>query len=120
MKHIILSMLQSFALLFLCVGCNTPQKFPEGSWQSPQGRPSLIFEQDSCGNYYAIIQHSTADGRICPVSYPVVRQSTGKYYIQAEGRIYLSYSSEDSTLFLSPGGIYFLLNDATFSDHKRH
>lgn len=105
------------ALLFLCVGCNAPQSdIPTGCWQSVQGRPSLILEKDSVGNYYAVIHHRTVDGCICPVAYPIVRGTNGMY-IQAERRIFLCYSSKDNTIFLSPGGV-FRLKDGNLNDVK--
>lgn len=99
------------AVLLLCVGCHSPQgDIPTGCWESLQGRPSLTLEKDSTGNYRAIVHHRTADGGTCPVAYPLVRSTDGMY-IQAEGRIYVCYSLEDNTLFLSPGGMFQLKND---------
>lgn len=111
MKHKKIFLLPVAVLFLLCVECGTPQDdIPTGCWQSLQGRPSLTLEKDSVGNYHAIVHHRTADGRTCPVSYPLVRSTKGMY-IQAEGRISVCYSSEDNILFLSPGGAFRLKND---------
>lgn len=111
MKRTKISILLAASLSLLCAGCNIPQDdIPTGCWQSLQGRPSLTLEKDSTGNYRAIVHHRTSDGRTCPVAYPLVRGTYGMY-IQAEGRIFVCYSSEDNTLFLSPGGVFRLKND---------
>lgn len=101
------SMLLIAGSFFLVVGCNAPQDIPTGDWQSVQGRSALTLEKDSTGDCRAIVHHRMADGLICPVAYPVCIGTSG-IYIQAEGRIYLSYSSKDSILFVSPGGAYHL------------
>lgn len=80
--------------------------FPEGSWQSMQGRACVKFETDSCGNHTAVVFHRLKDGRTCPVTYPVCRTHYG-YYIQAEGRIFILYDKKKNRLFLSPGGDYY-------------
>lgn len=107
MKNKKTSMLLIAGSFFLVVGCNAPQDIPTGDWQSEQGRSELTLKKDAAGDYRAIVHHRMADGYVCPVTYPVCRGTCGMY-IQAEGRIYLSYSSKDSTLFLSPGGTYHL------------
>lgn len=110
MKHKKIFMWSVVILSFLCVGCGTPQgDIPTGCWQSLQGRPSLTLEKDSIGNYRVIVHHRTADGRSCPVAYPLVRSTVGMY-IRAERRIFVCYSSKDNTLFLSPGGAFRLEN----------
>lgn len=102
------SMLLIVGSFFLVVGCNAPQDIPTGDWQSLQGRSALTLEKDSTGDYRAIVHHRMADGLMCPMAYPVCHGNNGMY-IQAERRIYLSYSSKDSILFLSPGGAYHLI-----------
>lgn len=111
MKHTKKNLLPVAVLLLLCAGCGASQvDIPTGCWQSMQGRPSLTLEKDSAGAYHAIVYHRTADGRTCPVTYPVVRNANGMY-IQAEGRILICYSFEEKTLFLSPGGLFQLKNN---------
>lgn len=111
MKHKKRFLLPIAALLLLCAGCHPVQDdIPTGCWESLQGRPSLTLEKDSTGDYQAIVHHRTADGRICPVAYPLVRRTNGMY-IQAEGRIFVCYSAKDRTIFLSPGGLFRLKDD---------
>lgn len=116
MKHIKWPLLLIVTSLFLFAECNISQDIPTGCWQSSQGKPSVTLKKDSAGNFQAIIHHHTANGHICPVVYPLVKDITGMY-IQAEGRILVSYSPKDSTLFLSPGGVFRLKQEKT-SDVK--
>lgn len=108
MKNKKTSMLLIAGSFFLVVGCNAPQDIPIGDWQSEQGRSELTLKKDAAGDYRAIVHHRMSDGFVCPVAYPVCHGNNGMY-IQAERRIYLSYSSKDSILFLSPGGVYHLI-----------
>lgn len=106
MKHKELFLLLAVITL-LYMGCNVPHDIPEGEWQSLQGRPSLTLKKDSIGKYKVIVHHKMANGRTCPISYPIIQNATGMY-IQAEGRILICYSFKDSILFLSPGGRFHL------------
>lgn len=107
MKNYVTSVLAIVAMILLFAACRPPQDIPIGCWQSLQGRPSLTLKKDSAGNYCAIIHHRTADGRACPVAYPLVRGTYG-LYIRAHVRILVSYTAGDGILFLSPGGAYQL------------
>lgn len=91
-------------ILFLLVGCRDSVTIPVGHWHSTQGRPSIQIVEKADG-HTVIVFHRTYDGKLCPVEYPLVNVS-GRMYIQAEGRILISYSSKTDRLFLSPGGIY--------------
>lgn len=96
-------------LLLLCMGCNEYSVNPEvmlGHWKSVRKMPELTIGRDSV-EYYAIIHHKIADGKECPVRYPLVSCGNSTY-IKAASRIILVYSKEDHTLFLSPGGKYCL------------
>lgn len=81
------------------------QQMPVGNWQSCTGRPDLSILGSDSGVYSAVVFHKTYYDNVCPVVYPVVRTATGAY-IQAEGRIILSYDTGKDELFLSPGGRY--------------
>lgn len=85
--------------------CDRPQQMPVGDWQSCTGRPDLSILESENEVYSAVVFHKTYDGNVCPVIYPVIRTGTGAY-IQAEGRIVLSYDIKKDNLFLSPGGQY--------------
>lgn len=99
-------------VFWLCVGtscsndCSRNPQTMLGRWKSLQGRADITINKDS-GNYYAIVHHRITGGKLCPVRYPVVYTATATY-IQAEGRILLTYSTKNKTLFLSPGGKYCL------------
>lgn len=115
MRHRILTIV--LTAICLSTSCSPPSDLPLGNWQSTQGRATLTILKDNLGNYQAIIHHQTAYGYTCPIVYPIVRKPYG-IYIQAEGRIILTYSSENNTLFLSPGGRYTQKKD-TFNE-KMH
>lgn len=96
-------------LLLLCMGCEEYSINPEvmlGHWKSLQRKPDLTIGRDSA-EYYAIIHHKLADGKECPVRYPLVTCGNSTY-IKANSRILLVFSKVDTTLFLSPGGKYCL------------
>lgn len=109
--HTVIRMVGCGALgLFLCTGCfDDYSRNPEvmlGHWKSLQEGPNVTIKRDSL-EYYAIVYHRVAEGRECPVRYPLV-YSHNSTYIKAECRIVLVYSKKMKTLFLSPGGIYYL------------
>lgn len=95
------------ALVFFLVfsGCRKNTVIPEGYWVGAPGRPAILIVRNEQGELTATVYHILANGLLCPVNYPVVRNAAGAY-IQAEGRILISYSPNDTTLFLSPGGRY--------------
>lgn len=92
-------------ILTLFLSCAKQVEVPEGYWVSNRGRPPILITAEGNHKYTAIVYHILCDSSLCPVKYPIVRNSAG-IYIQAEGRILISYSPEDSLLFLSPGGEY--------------
>lgn len=98
--------LSAFILMALsgCIG--NQMEIPEGYWVSTQKKPPILITVEGNNKYTATVYHILCDGSPCPVKYPIIRSSAGMY-IQAEGRILLSYSPEDSILFLSPGGAYY-------------
>lgn len=89
----------------MACSCDRPQQMPVGDWQSCTGRPDLSILESENGVYSAVVFHKTYYGNVCPVIYPIIRTET-EFYIQAEGRIVLSYDIERDNLFLSPGGQY--------------
>lgn len=94
-------------LLPLCTGCSKYSINPEvmlGHWKSLQKKPDLTIGKDSV-EYYAIVHHQIADGKECPIRYPLVYCGSSTC-IKAGIRIVLVYSKGDRTLFLSPGGTY--------------
>lgn len=98
-----------FALL-LCSGCGSSSRDPEvmlGHWKSLRDKPDITIMKDSL-HYYAIVYHRLSKGEVCPVRYPLIYDAFSTY-IQAEGRILMTYSNKNKTLFLSPGGKYCLL-----------
>ncbi|WP_455628053.1 DUF3876 domain-containing protein [Parabacteroides chinchillae] len=107
-KIIITSILLSYCFLFL-YDCKKQTDTSSidyicGNWISIQGRPRIsILSTDS--GYIAIVHHITVNREKYPIIYPILQTQYGTY-IQAEGRIFISYSKKDSTLFLSPGGTY--------------
>lgn len=100
------------SVYFFCMGCSDQDRSnPEmmiGSWKSSLGRADLSIKKDSLG-YYAVVYHRLFDDKICPIRYPV-KHSHNSVYIQAEGRVLLTFSVQNKTLFLSPGGKYTPLN----------
>lgn len=93
-------------ILVAFLGCIGRQvEIPEGYWVSIRGKPSILITLEGNNKYTATVYHILCDSSLCPVNYPIVRNSAGMY-IQAEGRILISYSPGDSILFLSPGGEY--------------
>lgn len=86
-------------------GCQEKRDIPVGYWISERGRPDILITDEGNKKYTATVYHILSDNRRCPVKYPVILNSTGAY-ILAEGRILISYSSENDKLFLSPGGNY--------------
>lgn len=92
-------------MLFLSGGCSRERAIPTGEWVSLQGRAMVHIKEVAENEYSAIVFHSTYNGKVCPIEYPLMVGSSGMY-IQAEGRIIVSYSAEKDQLFLSPGGIY--------------
>lgn len=97
----------AFATALLCAlcACREPQPMPTGDWGSDNGRADISIVQDEGGGYSAIVYHRISGGGTCPIAYPVVETAAGAY-IQAEGRIVLSFDTEKDALFLSPGGAY--------------
>lgn len=97
------------AVSIILSACNGRiSEVPTGRWSSKSGHPDItIVKVNGKDNdkYEAIIYHKTYDGRICPVKYPLIISACGMY-IQAEGRVLVSYSCSDDRLFLSPGGKY--------------
>lgn len=97
-------------LLFLCTGCNNDcSRNPSlmlGHWKSLDGKPDLTIDKD-CLEYYVVVHHQLADERECPLRYPLVHWDNSTY-IKAQSRIFLIYSKINKTLFLSPGGEYYL------------
>jgi len=92
-------------VLSVLAGCrNDGYGIPVGDWISRQGRPMIRIAEKG-GGFSAIVFHRTYSGDVCPVEYPLVTGSSGMY-IQAEGRIIVSYSEKRDELFLSPGGVY--------------
>lgn len=94
-------------ITIICISCvcGNLTLMPTGEWKSCMGRSDIsIIKNDSSG-YSAVVYHKTLDGSICPVAYPIVETGTGAF-IQAEGRIIISYNSVKDQLFLSPGGKY--------------
>lgn len=95
------------AIPIICISCvcsnHTP--VPIGDWESCLGQPDISIIKNDSGGYSAVVCHKTFDGGICPVAYPIMETVTGAF-IQAEGRIILSYDSAKDRLFLSPGGKY--------------
>lgn len=104
LSHKTLSLL-SGGLLCALVACGGPSPVPVGNWQSTLGRADIRFVEKDSGAYAAIVAHRIHGGGTCPIEYPVVKTSHG-CYIQAEGRIAVSYDPEKDRLFLSPGGTY--------------
>lgn len=96
------------SVCFFCMGCsNQDSHNPElmlGRWKSSFGRADLAIVKDSLG-YYAIVYHRLPNDKLCPVRYPI-KHSHNSVYIQAEGRVLLTFSIQNKTLFLSPGGEY--------------
>lgn len=92
-------------IMLLLSGCRPPNEIPVGLWYSINGRPAVEIVEQVRGYF-----HQTHTGSICPIEYPLVLTSTGMY-IQGEGRIIVSYSSEKDQLFLSPGGKYIRSRD---------
>lgn len=95
------------AIPIICISCvcsnHTP--VPTGDWESCLGQPDISIIKNDSGGYSAVVCHKTFDGGICPVAYPIMETVTGAF-IQAEGRIILSYDSAKDRLYLSPGGKY--------------
>lgn len=98
------------ALCFLA-SCTGSCPVPLGDWESTLGRADIRFVEKDSGNYSAIVSHRTGEGGVCPVEYPLLRARHG-FYIQAEGRILVSFDPEKDRLFLSPGGTYIRKPDA--------
>lgn len=96
------------SVCFFCMSCsyqdsNNPELML-GHWKSSLGRADLSIVKDSL-EYYVVVYHRLFDDKICPVRYPI-KHSHNSAYIQAEGRVLLTYSVRNKTLFLSPGGEY--------------
>lgn len=106
-KNIFLSVF----ILIVFGGCTKQVAVPEGHWVSCQGKPSIHISIKENSEYTATVYHILSDSSLCPINYPIVRNATG-VYIQAEGCILISYSTEDSILFLSPGGQYYRQKEA--------
>lgn len=98
-------LLSAFTLIVF-PGCTQQMEIPEGYWVSSMGKPSILITVEGNNKYTATVYHILSDSSLCPINYPIVRNSVGAY-IQAEGRILISYSPEESILFLSPGGEYY-------------
>lgn len=114
LSHKTLSLL-SGGLLCALAACGGPNPVPVGDWRSTLGRADIRFVEKDSGTYAAIVAHRVHGGGTCPVEYPVVKTSQG-CYIQAEGRIVVSYAPEKDRLFLSPGGTYVRKGEARQSD----
>lgn len=97
--------LSAFIILLAFSGCTKQVEVPEGYWVSKRGRPPVLITCEENNMYMATVYHICPDSSLCPIKYPIVRNSVG-IYIQAEGRILVSYSSGKDILFLSPGGEY--------------
>lgn len=105
MKQLRITYCMMVIALSAFAGCrNDGNRIPAGDWISSQGRPMIRIAEKG-GGYSAIVFHRTYSGDVCPVEYPLVTGSSGMY-IQAEGRIIVSYSEKRDELFLSPGGVY--------------
>lgn len=99
--------LQTVSGVVLCIltSCTGPCPVPLGDWQSTLGRADIRFVEKDSGDYSAIVSHPISGGGICPIEYPLLRTPNG-FYIQAEGRILVSFDPDRDRLFLSPGGTY--------------
>lgn len=99
------NLLSVFIIILAFSGCARQMEIPEGYWVSNRGRPPLLITSEGNNKYVATVYHICSDSSLCPINYPIIRNSAG-IYIQAEGRILISYSREKDILFLSPGGKY--------------
>lgn len=105
LSHKTLSLL-SGGLLCALAACGGPSPVPVGDWRSTLGRADIRFVEKDSGAYAAIVAHRIHGGGTCHIEYPVVKTTCQGCYIQAEGRIVVSYDPEKDRLFLSPGGTY--------------
>lgn len=97
--------LSAFIVLLWLSGCNKQMEIPKGYWISERGRPDVLITDEGNKKYMATVYHICHDGSLCPIKYPIIYNSAG-IYIQAEGRILITYSLKKDELFLSPGGVY--------------
>lgn len=90
----------------MAAGCmHSPTPIPSAQWRSMHGHPDIR----TTDSMTLIVYHPTDCG-VCPISYPIrTDPHTGRYYISAAIRIFISYDSETGELYLSPGGEYLPL-----------
>lgn len=75
---------------------------PSSHWYNTDGLPDIVTTDSMTITVY----HRTTVGT-CPISYPIMTDPlTGRYYIRAAIRIFISYNAETGVLYLSPGGEY--------------
>lgn len=102
----------SIVVLAVLSSCHPSSQLPIGNWHSDSRRTDISIHQKTDGTCFAIVYHRIHGGGICPVEYPIVCTAFGTY-IQAEGRILISYDADKDTnvMYLSPGGTYHRIHN---------